>query len=65
MCKKKILPWALEFPLVKLGLNLVTESKDLGMSPDNLHKNRQVRDTGNDQTVIFYYADLKDWTWWG
>lgn len=59
---KKILPRALEFSLVKLGLNRVTESKDLGMSPNNLHKNRLVRDSCNDQTVIFYDAEARNQT---
>lgn len=47
---------------MKQGLNWVTESKDVGMSPNNLHKNSIVRDSPNDKTVIFYDAEPRNQT---
>lgn len=32
------------------------------MSPNNLHKNRLVRDSHNDPTVIFYDAEARNQT---
>lgn len=53
-------PWCLEFSLVKLGLNQINQR--LGMSLNNLHENRLVRDSHNDLMVIFYDAETKNQT---
>jgi len=45
-----------------MGLNRVAESKDLGMSLNNLHKNRLARDSHNDQTAIFYNTEARNQT---